>query len=101
MAVRFLPLLTRRFACFIIFAALAPGAAQLPPIRDYIKQTWTTLTRSNRTLAAAAVDPKFQPESNGRWPVYIPADEDLPRISADLRKQMPAGDFTWLDVRLF
>jgi alpha,alpha-trehalase len=99
MAARFSRALGRRFALFVIFAAVAPAAAQLP-IQDYIKQTWTTLTRSNRTLAAAAVDPKFRPESNGRWPVYIAADEDLARISSDLRKQMPAADFNRFDLRV-
>ena len=39
------------------------------PIFDYIKQTWKTLTRSNRDLAKAAVDPKFHALPNGRWPV--------------------------------
>ena len=29
------------------------------PILDYIRRTWQTLTRSNRTLATSAVDPKF------------------------------------------
>ena len=52
---------------FLILLAVA-AAAQQPvrpqrpePILDYIRQTWTVLTRSNRTLAKAAVDPKFHP----------------------------------------
>jgi hypothetical protein len=54
------------------------------PILAYIKRTWTELTRSNRTLAASAVDPKFLPETDHRWPVYISAAEDRARIEAQL-----------------
>src|SRR5215472_17335009 len=33
---------------------------------------------------AAAADPKFSPGPEGRWPVYVPADEDLAKIEAAL-----------------
>jgi alpha,alpha-trehalase len=68
-------------------------------IFDYIKQTWTTLTRSNRTLAQSAADPKFPPAPDGRWPVYVGAHEDIRKIEASLRAQMPPGDFGKIDLR--
>src|ERR1700741_576206 len=41
--------------------------AQLQSIRNYIKESWHTLTRSNARLADAAVDPKFKASPGGRW----------------------------------
>ncbi|HVW85977.1 MAG TPA: trehalase family glycosidase [Bryobacteraceae bacterium] len=74
-------------------------AAGAQPILTYIRQTWDTLTRSNRTIATAAVDPKFHPEPDGRWPVFVPSKENLPRIAADLSREMSPGDFAKIDLR--
>ncbi len=58
------------FAAIVFVTALAatltgqnpsPAASPSQSILDYIKQTWSVLTRSNRDLAKAAVDPKFKP----------------------------------------
>jgi alpha,alpha-trehalase len=73
-------------SCILAIAWVVCGA-QPQPIRGYIKDTWQTLTRSNRTIAAAALDPKFQPDRDGRWPVYIPPGEDLDRVQRDIRRQ--------------
>jgi alpha,alpha-trehalase len=73
-------------------------AAQLQAVRRYIKQSWHTLTRSNAQLAAAAVDPKFK-RAEGRWPVYVPAREDVGRIERALRAQMSADDFARIEIR--
>ena len=51
------------------------------------------LTRSNRDLAKAAVDPKFQPDANGRWPVYVPATGDAKQVEQRLAADMAAADF--------
>jgi alpha,alpha-trehalase len=80
-------------------AAVALASPQPAPILEYIRATWGTLTRSNRTLAAAAVDPKWQPERDGRWPVYVPAAEDPARIGKQLRREMSATDFAKIDLR--
>jgi alpha,alpha-trehalase len=69
------------------------------PILDYIKRTWAVLTRSNRTLATSAIDPKFHPEPGGRWPVYISAAEDRVRIEAQLRAEISPGDLRLIDLR--
>jgi alpha,alpha-trehalase len=61
------------------------------PIFDYIKNTWSVLTRSHRDLARAAVDPKFPPPPDGRWPVFLPEDENLARLEPELRAAMGAG----------
>ena len=55
-------------ALSVALGAQVARKAPPPPILDYIKQSWKTLTRSNRDLAKAAVDPKFHALPNGRWP---------------------------------
>jgi alpha,alpha-trehalase len=100
--------------------------AQLASIREYIRRSWHTLTRSNRDLAAAAVDPKFKPgagtsakrsaetntnrsanadadasaaDSSARWPVYVARDEDLGAIVARLRAQLKPAEFARIELR--
>jgi alpha,alpha-trehalase len=92
---------TTSFACG---AALlwAQATAPLPQTTDvlaYIKQTWTTLTRSNQNLAKAAPDPKFRPEPDGKWPVFIPRSEDAQLVEEGLRREMPAAGFKTIDIR--
>ena len=85
-------------AAAILSAALVAWA-QSPPITDYIMQAWTALTRSNKNLAAAAVDPKFRVGPSGRWPVYIARTENAGQVERDVRAQMPAGDFGKIEIR--
>ncbi len=89
-----IPLLT-------LAAAFAQTATQPQPgpIEDYIKHTWSVLTRSNHDLAKAAVDPKFKPGPDGRWPVYIPRNENLPSVEKRLRAEMDAADFATIALR--
>jgi alpha,alpha-trehalase len=72
--------------------------AQLQAARAYIKQSWRTLARSNRDLAAAAVDPKFEPGEGGRWRVYVSQKEDLGRVEQRLRTLLRRGDFARLSL---
>jgi alpha,alpha-trehalase len=85
-------------AVAILAAALAIGA-QSPPITGYIMQTWTTLTRSNKNLATAAVDPKFPVGPSGRWPVYVARTENAENVERDVRAQMTAQDFSKIEIR--
>ena len=74
-------------------------AAQLESTREYIRRNWRTLTRSNRGLASAAIDPKFRPDADGRWPVYVARTENLREVERDLRAQMTASDFARVELR--
>jgi alpha,alpha-trehalase len=85
-------------AVAILAAALAVGA-QSPPISGYIMRTWTVLTRSNKNLATAAVDPKFPVGPGGRWPVYVARTENAENVERDVRAQMTAEDFSKIEVR--
>jgi alpha,alpha-trehalase len=50
-------------------------------------------------MAAAAVDPKFPSAAGGRQPVYVSRAEDLRRIAAQLRQELPAGDDRRIELR--
>src|ERR1700730_740137 len=82
-----------------ILATTLVAWAQSAPITDYIIQGWTTLTRSNKNLATAAIDPKFPLGSNGRWPVYVARSENPERVEREMRAQMPAEDFGKIEIR--
>jgi alpha,alpha-trehalase len=77
----------------------AAQVAQAPSVLTYIKQTWDTLTRSNKDLAKAAVDPKFRPGPDGRWPIYIARSEDTQLIEESLRREMPAAGFQTIAIK--
>ena len=91
----------------LLFAALAiplcsaqvATRPQPAPILDYIKQTWTVLTRSNRDLATSAADPKFQALPDGRWPVYVSRSAELDLIRHQLQREMPATELEKIDLR--
>lgn len=95
--------------CLLVLAGAVcaePGAslekatpAQLQSIRDYIKQSWHTLTRSNARLADAAVDPKFQASPGGRWPLYLSRKENVKKVEETLRSQMSQESFAKIELR--
>ncbi len=81
-------------AAVVLFSAtLLATQVQTASILDYIQRTWAVLMRSNHDLAKAAVDPKFHPDPDGRWPVYVPASDDLKQIEHQLTQAMAPGDF--------
>ena len=90
--------LPKRAAVAIMAAALAAWT-QNPPITVYIMQGWTSLTRSNKNLSAAAMDPKFRVASSGRWPVYVARTDNVERVEREVRPQMPAADFDKIEIR--
>jgi len=86
------------FGLALFIVAYVSGQTPAPQakstsILEYIRSTWTVLTRSNANLGTAAVDPKFKPRPDGRWTVYIPRDEDQELVQEGLRREMPAAAF--------
>ena len=65
----------------------------------YIKQTWHTLTRTNRDLASAAVDPKSHPLPDGRWPVYISRQSDIREMERTLDREITPSDMRKIELR--
>ena len=94
------PALVAAAALAIVIAA-AQTATQTQPasVQDYIKRTWSALTRSNRDIAKAAVDPKFKAGPGGRWPVYIARSERLEQIEKQLRQEVASADFAKIELR--
>jgi alpha,alpha-trehalase len=86
----------------LAMALCSAQVATLPqpaPILNYIKQTWAVLTRSNRNLAMSAIDPKFQPLSDGQWPVYVSHTAELDSIRRQLQREMPLFELQKIDLR--
>lgn len=72
--------------------------AQLDALKQYIKQSWLTLRRSNRGLLAAARDPKH-PTPDGKWPVYISPHENIKLVHDALLNVLPLADLEQRDIK--
>ncbi len=77
-----------------------PSAARIAAARDYIKRTWSTLTRSIRDLPRAAPDPKIRRGPDERWPLYIAADENRDAIQSTLASALSAADLQRIEVKV-
>lgn len=82
-------------SCAVILSATSPES-----IASYIRKTWSALTRSNKDLAKAAVDPKFKPDADGKWTVYIPASDSIDKVGVKLRSAMPLKDYQAIALRV-
>jgi alpha,alpha-trehalase len=69
-------------------------------VRDYIKKSWTTLSRSNRDLPVAAQDPKFRREAGQPWPVYLSPREDRARVEAELRRSLGPAELAKIELKV-
>ena len=63
-----------------------PNDALLARVRDYIKNSWTTLTRSNQDLPQALPDPKMPRPPGQPWLLYIAPGESQPRVADEVRR---------------
>lgn len=75
------------------------SGSRLRAVESYISSSWHTLTRSNKNLAEAAVDPKVPLGPGERSPVYVPAEADLEQVEGSLRRQMSASNFATIALR--
>ncbi len=92
-------------ALLILLAGVRPSPAQdfpsperIAEVRKYIKQAWTTLTRSARDLPAAAPDPKMKAH-RGAWPVYLSPREDKKRVEDQLARELDAAGRAQIELR--
>src|SRR5438552_9354823 len=72
------------------------GESDVQAIRAYIKQSWTTLRRSNAHLLASAIDVKAEPTARLR--LYVGAGEDPSQVRERLRAQLAPGELARVDV---
>jgi alpha,alpha-trehalase len=77
-----------------------PNPTDIEKIRIYIKETWKTLTRSQKDLLAAAKDPKMEHNSDRPWLVYLSPQEDCDRIQTSLRQILSPEEFAQLELRI-
>ena len=54
-------------------------------MREYIKMSWDSLSRSNRDLLNALPDPKMPRKPGEPWPLYIARTESRSRVESELR----------------
>jgi alpha,alpha-trehalase len=90
--------LIARLLCFILLMAAASPAWAQALVLDYIKQTWHVLTRSNKDLATAAVDPKASALPDGRRPVYVASGEDVKAVERRLSAEMPPAELRKIEL---
>ncbi|HEX5108555.1 MAG TPA: trehalase family glycosidase [Vicinamibacterales bacterium] len=76
-----------------------PPDAQLQKLREYIKTSWTTLTRSNRDLPRALPDPKMPRPPGKGWLLYLPPQESRGRVEAELSGVLGADAMKQIEVR--
>jgi len=96
---RALPALACIGALTLAAAQELPPPERLAPVRQYIKKSWETLTRSNRDLARAAPDPKFPREPGKAWPVYFSAKEDRARVEQDVGRAMSPQERATVELK--
>jgi alpha,alpha-trehalase len=65
-----------------------PSPRRIDAVRAYVKNAWTSLTRSVRDLPRAAEDPKFPRPTGAPWPVYVSCREDRQRLQEELRRTL-------------
>jgi alpha,alpha-trehalase len=75
-----------------------PTPERIAEVRKYVKEGWTTLTRSVRDLPAAAPDPKMK-DHRGAWTVYLSPREDKARVEAEISKQLDAAGRAQIALR--
>jgi alpha,alpha-trehalase len=89
-------------ACATLVPASAqglPDEASLQRLREYIKASWTTLTRSNRDLPRALPDPKMPHRAGDPWLLYVSPRESRARVRDELAKVLDAGELKQIEIR--
>jgi alpha,alpha-trehalase len=76
-----------------------PSAEQIQAVRDYIKQTWKTLSRSQEHILEAARDSKVEHEEGKPWLVYISPQEDRDRIEQALQQVISSEEWRSIEIR--
>jgi alpha,alpha-trehalase len=83
-----------------LHAQSLPDEALLGRVREYIKKSWTTLSRSNRDLLKALPDPKMPRKPDEPWLLYIAATEDKARVDSELRGVLGDEAMKRVEIRL-
>jgi alpha,alpha-trehalase len=87
--------LIETIACFLVIGSLS--AADFSKIRSYIKQSWTSLSRSSATLIKSAEDSKIGKTENVM--LYAPEQENLNNLKFSLKRQLSPSAFQKVRIR--
>ncbi|TAN83627.1 MAG: alpha,alpha-trehalase [Phormidium sp. SL48-SHIP] len=79
---------------------LLPNSPRLQPVIDYIRDTWTTLTRTQAHILEAAKDSKIERPPGSPWIVYISPQEDRDLVQAELKEILPPSELTQIELRV-
>jgi alpha,alpha-trehalase len=88
-----------------LLAAATPRAQGLPDeallgrVQEYIKKSWTTLSRSNRDLLAALPDPKMPRKPGAPWLLYVAPTEQKARVDSELRGVLGEESMKRVEIR--
>jgi alpha,alpha-trehalase len=78
----------------------SPGDAQLARVREYIKLSWSTLTRSNRDLQRALPDPKMPRKPGEPWLLYVSPQESRTRVHDELTRELGGDAMKQIEIRV-
>ena len=73
--------------------------ALLGRVREYVKKSWSTLSRSNRDLLAALPDPKMPRKPGEPWLLYVSPTEQKTRVETELRDVLGAEALKRVEIR--
>jgi alpha,alpha-trehalase len=73
-----------------------PSPRQIEAVKEYIKKTWKTLTRSPDNIVESARDPKIEHLPGQPWLIYISPQEDATKI----KQSLPAQDWSQIEFRV-
>jgi alpha,alpha-trehalase len=101
-----------RYRCFVAACAFLlactlgssaaqqlPDQAQLARVHEYIKMSWSTLSRSNRDLLKALPDPKMPRKPGEPWLLYVSQQESRTRVQEELSRELGADAMKQIEIR--
>jgi alpha,alpha-trehalase len=77
-----------------------PEDAPLARVREYIKMSWSTLSRSNRDLLQALPDPKMPRKPGEPWLLYISRRESRSRVHDELTRELGTDAMKQIEIRV-
>ncbi len=81
-------------------AQLNLTSQQVQNLRNYIKKTWKTLSRSQANLLDAAQDDKIDRQPGHPWLVYVSAQEDLDEVKQQLQSVLSPEALQQIELRI-
>ncbi|TVQ46810.1 MAG: alpha,alpha-trehalase [Gloeocapsa sp. DLM2.Bin57] len=75
------------------------NSQEILAVREYIKQTWKTLTRTPEYIIQAAKDPKIEKLPGEPWIVYVSGQENLDEIKYKIKEIVTPEKFSHIEIR--